>query len=207
MAEVKFTKQELRQQQIKLHQLQRYLPTLQLRKALLQAEVNNARSQYIELKQKKLEAWKILSNSAPLLSLNPHISLEKASILGKVEKGFENIAGVDVPFLTTCSFHTFDYNLYDTPAWVDALVDELRLFQTLFVKISIAEERLSILEKELREVYTRVNLFEKVLIPRCVKNIKSIKIFLGDLELAAIAQAKIAKTKILNRKLETADLL
>lgn len=207
MAEIKFTKQELRQQQIKLQQLQRYLPTLQLRKALLQAEVNNARCQQAELKEKQLDAWKILSTAAPLLSLHPHISLEKASTVNTVEKGFENIAGVDVPFLTSCTFERYEYNLYDTPPWVDALLEELRRFQTLSVKISIEAERLSILERELRDVYTRVNLFEKVLIPRCLKNIKSIKIFLGDLELAAIAQAKIAKTKIINRKLEMAGIL
>ena len=33
-----------------------------------------------------------------------------------------------------------------------------------------------------------------------MKNIKSIKIFLGDLQLAAVSQAKIAKMKILARK-------
>ncbi len=207
MAEVKFTKQELRQQQIKLHQLQRYLPTLQLRKALLQAEVTNARTQHAELKQKQFDAWKTLSNAAPLLSLDPHLSLEKASTIAKIEKGSENIAGVEVPFLTSCSFETFDYNLYDTPPWVDAFVEELRLFHTLSVKLAFSDERLLVLERELREVYTRVNLFEKVLIPRCLKNIKAIKIFLGDLELAAIAQAKIAKTKIMNRKLEMAGTL
>lgn len=207
MAEIKFTKQELRQQQIKLHQLQRYLPTLQLRKALLQSEVMNARAQHEELKQKHSDAWKTLTHAAPLLSLNPHISLEKATSLAKIEKNSENIAGVDVPYLSACSFETYDYNLYDTPPWIDAFVDELRSFRTLAVKIAVAGERLAILERELREVYTRVNLFEKVLIPRCNRNIKSIKIFLGDLELASIAQAKIAKTKIFNKKLEVANLL
>ena len=90
---------------------------------------------------------------------------------------------------------------------MDAFVEELRLFHTLSVKLAFSDERLLVLERELREVYTRVNLFEKVLIPRCLKNIKAIKIFLGDLELAAIAQAKIAKTKIMNRKLEMAGTL
>lgn len=207
MTELKLTKQELRSQQVKLVQLQRYLPTLQLRKALLQSEVTNARAQHIELKQKHGDAWKKLSHAAPLLSLNPHISLEKAITIAKIEKTIENIAGVDVPFLTSCSFESYDYDLYDTPPWVDAFVEELRAFRSLSVKISIAGERLAILERELREVYTRVNLFEKVLIPRCLKNIKTIKIFLGDIELASIAQAKIAKTKIVNKKLELAGLL
>jgi len=47
-----------------------------------------------------------------------------------------------------------------------------------------------------------VNLFEKVLIPRSQENIKKIRIFLGDQQLSAVAQAKVAKRKILLRKAE-----
>ena len=43
MAEIKLTKNELRAQQMKLSQLEKYLPTLQLKKAMLQAEVSEAR--------------------------------------------------------------------------------------------------------------------------------------------------------------------
>ncbi|EKE22261.1 MAG: hypothetical protein ACD_7C00009G0002, partial [uncultured bacterium] len=62
-------------------------------------------------------------------------------------------------------------------------------------KINVEEEKKRSLEKELKDVSIRVNLFEKILIPRTLKNIKKIKIFLGDQELAAISQAKIAKLK------------
>lgn len=203
MAELKFTKQELRQQQIKLHQLQRYLPTLQLRKALLQSEVGNAKNQKDELRAKHHDAWKTLSSASSLLALNPYISLDHATALSSIEKEMENIAGVEVPILKSCSFHPYTYDLYDTPPWLDAFVEELRAFKLLAVKISVSDDRLAILNRELRDVYIRVNLFEKVLIPRCLKNIKSIKIFLGDLELASIAQAKIAKTKINERKQAT----
>ena len=40
MTQIKYTKTELRQQQIKLTQLEKYLPTLQLKKAMLQLEIN-----------------------------------------------------------------------------------------------------------------------------------------------------------------------
>jgi V/A-type H+-transporting ATPase subunit D len=200
MAELKFTKQELRQQQIKLHQLQRYLPTLQLRKALLQSEVGNAKIQKEELRSKHHDAWKTLASASSLLALNPNISLDQATAISSIEKEIENIAGVEVPFLKSCNFRPYTYDLYDTPPWLDAFVEELRTFKMLAVKIAVADERSTILNRELRDVYIRVNLFEKVLIPRCLKNIKAIKIFLGDLELAAISQAKIAKTKIAERK-------
>ncbi len=48
MAEIKLTKNELRAQEQKLGQLEKYLPTLQLKKALLQSEVYDAR---LEIKE------------------------------------------------------------------------------------------------------------------------------------------------------------
>ena len=69
-----------------------------------------------------------------------------------------------------------------------------------WAKIKIAQEKKIALEKELREVSIRVNLFEKILIPRALKNIKKIKIFLGDQQLAAVSQAKVAKRKIEENK-------
>ena len=60
-------------------------------------------------------------------------------------------------------------------------------------------EKKRLLEQELREVSIRVNLFEKIMIPRTLQNIKKIKVFLGDQQLAAISQAKVAKRKILEK--------
>jgi V/A-type H+-transporting ATPase subunit D len=200
MAELKFTKQELRQQQIRLLQLQRYLPTLQLRKALLQVEVATAKSQRDELCQKCQEQWQVVSKVAPLIGLAMTMPIHDYARIAHIEKIHENIAGVEVPLLKTVTFDPIEYDFYDSPPWIEGFIEELQLFRSLEAKSSVAEERLSILTRELREVYIRVNLFEKVLIPRCVKNMKSIKIFLGDLQLAAISQAKIAKTKILAKK-------
>ena len=72
---------------------------------------------------------------------------------------------------------------------------------TVREKIKIARREKRGLEKELREVSIRVNLFEKILIPRALDNIKKIKIFLGDQQLAAVAQAKVSKKKILGTKM------
>ncbi len=49
MADFKLTKNELRAQQKRLAQLEKYLPTLQLKKAMLQAEVQKARLEIAEL--------------------------------------------------------------------------------------------------------------------------------------------------------------
>jgi V/A-type H+/Na+-transporting ATPase subunit D len=199
MAELKFTKFELRHQQIRLAQLERYLPTLQLRKALLQAEVIAARVSYENLQREYQAAWENISLCAPLLGLDSSIDFEKNTQPSSVVKGSENIAGVDLPTVQEVSFGTIDCDLLDTPPWLDAFVLNLRECKALAIKSTNMEERIRILAVELKQVYTRVNLFEKVLIPRCIKNIKTIKIFLGDLLLSAVSQAKIAKNKILAR--------
>ena len=60
-------------------------------------------------------------------------------------------------------------------------------------------ERRKILEKELKDVTIKVNLFDKILIPRAEANIKKIKIALDDQQLAQIANAKKAKELILKK--------
>jgi|ERR1700722_5246647 len=200
MAEVKLTKNELRTQQIRLSQLQKYLPTLQLKKAMLQADVNDVRIEILSLEETFHEMRLIVSHSSSLLSEKVGLDFTKAAKVERIEKKYENIAGVEVPILESVIFASFEYSLLTTPTWLDAVVADLRKMAIARAKVLVAEEKKAALEKELREVSIRVNLFEKNLIPRATKNIKRIKVFLGDQELAAVAQAKVAKEKIEQRK-------
>jgi len=43
------------------------------------------------------------------------------------------------------------------------------------------------------------------MIPRAIENIKKIKIFLGDQQLAAVSQAKVSKRKIIQRSMLKMD--
>ena len=84
---------------------------------------------------------------------------------------------------------------FDTPPWVDGLVAGLRRVPQHGSKCKLPKRKKEALEKELREVSIRVNLFEKILIPAALANIKKIKVFLGIMQLAAVSQAKVAKHK------------
>lgn len=204
MAEIKFTKTELRLQQTKLNQLLKYLPTLQLKKALLQAEVSETKQEIYTI-QDSLELEKSAAEEyASLFTIPIAIDLVRFSKVSDIKRRYENIAGADVPYLQSCSFEPISYDLFETPIWVEAIIAGLRTINRLQAEIDVAYEKLAILEKELRDVSIRVNLFEKILIPRCEKNIKKIKVFLGDQQLAAVSQAKVAKAKILQRKLSHA---
>lgn len=196
MAEIKLTKNELRNQQVNLAQLEKYLPTLQLKKAMLQAEVNEVRHEIERLEKDfdiKRQAVDLFSG---LLATKTTINPLKAAIIKQVHKRYENVAGVEVPYYEGVDFEEFSYSLFETPPWVDAAVVELRHLTQLREHIKVVHEQWEALEKEWREVSIRVNLFEKILIPRAADNIRKIKVFLGDQQLAAVSRAKVAKTKI-----------
>lgn len=200
MADVKLTKNELRAQQLKQSQLKKYLPTLQLKKALLQVEVNQIEGkigEYLEELERKKGVLEVSSR----LFCDPNVSglFDSIEIL-EIKKVFENIAGVECPSLEEVVFAPRKYSYFDTPLWLDAAVSQTKEMLYVREKIEVAREKKRALEKELRDVSIRVNLFEKILIPRTEANIKKIRVFLGDQQLASVAQAKVAKGKIEKRK-------
>lgn len=199
MAEVKLTKTELRMQQLKLDRLCKYLPTLQLKKAMLQMEVNQAALDIETLKGLFTIAEEKVGKYSALLTERSATDLFSAVKIREVETTRENVAGVEIPRFEKVQFEPAVYSLFDTPPWFESAILGIQDLIIDREKIRIAKEKKRALEKELREVSIRVNLFEKILIPRALENIKKIKIFLGDQQLAAVSQAKVAKKKILLR--------
>lgn len=196
MSNIKLTKNELRAQQVRLAQLQKYLPTLQLKKALLQVEVHAAKSETGRLKQKTKEALEHVEDYAKLFPEMDFPTIEHAVEIEEIKKRTENIAGVEIPIFEGVSFRPLEYHVFDSPPWMEAAILGVHQLIESECELKVQMDKLRRLQKELREVSIRVNLFEKVLIPRSQSNIKKIKVFLGDQELAAVAQAKVAKTKI-----------
>jgi V/A-type H+-transporting ATPase subunit D len=81
------------------------------------------------------------------------------------------------------------------PHWVDRVVEDLKRVVELRLRQQVERQRLRLLEAGVKKVTQRVNLFDKVLIPRARGNIKRIKIFLGDAERASVINSKLAKAK------------
>lgn len=197
MVEVKLTKTELRVHQIKLDRLQKYLPTLQLKKAMLQVEVIQAQAEIEILKGEFGIAEEKIAKFSALLTDRGVSDLFSATQIDTVEVAHENIAGVDIPVFKRVVFEPATYALFDTPLWFESAIFRIKELLIVREKVRVMEEKKRALEKELRDVSIRVNLFEKILIPRAQESIKKIKIFLGDQQLAAVSQSKVAKKKIL----------
>ncbi|MDP6490924.1 MAG: V-type ATP synthase subunit D [Kiritimatiellia bacterium] len=193
MAKIKHTKNELKAQSESLKRFERFLPMLQLKKQQLQAEIQGIDSAITEKaaeeksQRAQLEAWVALFAEPADLD----------TIIGPatVQTGEDNIAGVAIPVLQSVQMSRADYDLFDTPSWVDDALDMVQQLTELRIAREVLEEQRRRIVEELRVTSQRVNLFEKVKIPECRENIRVIKIFLGDEQTAAVARGKIAKKR------------
>ncbi|HAR63533.1 MAG TPA: V-type ATP synthase subunit D [Candidatus Margulisbacteria bacterium] len=194
MEKIKLTKNELKKQKDALKRYNQYLPTLLLKKQQLQAEIikiihsaGQVRAEKTEL-ETKLSAWvDVFSENAGIEEL-----LSVKSVITRTG----NIAGIDVPTFAGMEFEVLDYDFYGTPLWVDTGIVVLKQRMVLSVKLEILDKQLALVQDELRITTQRVNLFEKVKIPQTKDHIKKIGIYLGDVQTAAVAKGKIAKSKI-----------
>ena len=196
MAVIKLNKTELKTQKNLLAQLSKYLPTLQLKKQQLQAEVENSRNMAAAVEAEIEKRKEAAAKWATLLSRKLTLNIYQLVAVEEVLTEAENIAGVDVRVFKDIKFKPFEYSFFSTPIWLDRAFEELRALVAEREKLKIVHERFDILSEELRQTSIKVNLFEKRKIPECKENIKKISIFLGDQEIAAICNAKIAKDKL-----------
>jgi len=193
MAKIKKTKNELKTQREALERFHRFLPTLELKKQQLQKEVRRVEAALREAAQRETDAWAGLRPWVRLLDsyeeLAPHVRLQ--------EVGTEttNIAGVTVPVYAEVRFDDTAVDYYETPAWFEEAIAALRELTEVRVEQVVLEEQRGLLAEELRITSQRVNLFEKVMIPRTEENIRVIQIALGDAQTAGVVRAKIAKSK------------
>ncbi len=197
---LQFTKGALRSEELRFQQLQRYLPTLKLKKMLLQSEIDICNLNLKKMQKEFVKARLFADEVGLLLTSNSEESPVPFAEVKHVQKKYENIAGLEVPIFENVIFQDAEYALFDTPVWFDEVLSILKKVIIVHQKIVIEEERKKALAKELNDVSIRVNLFEKILIPRSEQNIRKIKIFLDDTQLSALAQAKVAKEKILKKK-------
>ena len=125
MAKIKFTKTELKRQRDQLKQFTRFLPTLQLKKQQLQLEIRLCAERIAANERKEQEAvarlaeWTMLFGDAGAASL----IAEKLRIR-KVNREYENIAGVNVPVYHSTDFELDPYDLFEE---VDALRGDAEL--------------------------------------------------------------------------------
>ena len=198
MAKIRLTKNELRKQKDELKRYQRYLPTLVLKKQQLQMEILKLHRAMEEIKKEKAYIKAQIYKWADVFTEN--VGIEKLIGLEEIRTTTGNIAGADIPVFEKVIFEEKKYDLFGTPLWVDYGIEALKQVMTLNARAVVLERQDVLVREELRITTQRVNLFEKVMIPRARENIKKIQIYLGDLSTAAVVTGKIAKEKIQKKR-------
>lgn len=194
MARLQLSKSALSREQKSLATYQKFLPSLDLKRQQLMAErakaartLENTRTRTEALRQEVREKLRMLSNSD--VDLNGLVTLTDIRI------GSENVVGTRLPTLEAIEVEVRPYALLAKPHWVDNTAALLRDMLELRIRLRLDERRSALLEKAVKTITQRVNLFDKVLIPYTRKNIKRIRISLADGEKAAVVRSKISKRK------------
>ena len=206
MAKIKLTKNELKVQKDSLKMFKRYLPTLMLKKQQLQTEIRTIDAKAKEVRQARVELEKEFDAWIAVFGEQEAFTKDMVTVKN-IKKGTGNIAGVTIPIYEGADFSRGDYDLYETPLWVDMAADRMEKALSLDLEAEVLDEQVRLLSQELRTTTQRVNLFEKVKIPEAKANIKKISVYLGDEQTAAVVRSKISKKKkITNLKVNNGTL-
>ena len=195
MAKIKLTKNELRLQKEALKMYKRYLPTLTLKKQQLQAEIRIIEANARSVRQQKADLERDFQSWIAVFSEENAFPSGIVTV-SNIRKGIGNIAGVTIPTYEGADFARGEYDLYETPLWVDIAADHLEKALSLDLEAEVLDEQVRLLQKELLATTQRVNLFEKVKIPETENNIKKISIYMADQQVSAVVRSKISKKKI-----------
>jgi V/A-type H+-transporting ATPase subunit D len=194
MARLALNKSSLSKLTRQLGTFERFLPSLDLKRKQLMAERARAQAALQHTAQAMTALRESIAGRLPMLA-NREIELADLVLLKAVRLGEENVVGTRLPVLQDMEVQRRDYGYLGMPQWVDRLCDELTRMLELHVRLAVERRRLALLEEAVRKVTQRVNLFEKVLIPRTKEHIRKIRIYLSDAERAAVVRSKIAKRK------------
>ncbi len=204
MAKIKLTKNELKVQKDALKMYRRYLPTLTLKKQQLQSEIRTIEAKAKAVRAQRDDLEKGFQDWIAVFSEESALPRDLITITN-IRKGRSNVAGVDIPTFEGADFSRGDYDLYETPLWVDIAANYVEQALSLDLEVAVLDEQVSLLETELLATSQRVNLFEKVKIPETQANIKKISVYMADQQVSAVVRSKISKRKVALRHDEASE--
>ncbi|GAA6193074.1 V-type ATP synthase subunit D [Phaeobacter gallaeciensis] len=194
MARLQLNKSALAHETTQLRSYERFLPSLDLKRQQLMAERAKARADVATLTAQVNELAQSVGKRVPMLAQDG-VDLDGLVTLQDYHVKEVNVVGVKLPELDRMVVAVRPYSPMAKPQWVDAVAQLLHDMIEARLKVSVAQQRVRIFDKAVDTVTQRVNLFEKVLIPRAKANIKKIRIFLSDEQMQAVVRSKISKRK------------
>lgn len=194
MSKLALNKSSLARESAHLAEYQRFLPSLELKRLQIMAERANAKQAVRRLDREYQQRFSEIAHSLPMMA-SGQIPLDGLVTIKSIQRGEQNLSGTRLPTFLDIDVDVKPYSLLARPHWVDPFVSGMRELLRLRAQQDIAKERFDILVDAEAVISRRVNLFEKVLIPRARRNIKKIRMALADAERDAVVRAKISKRK------------
>jgi V/A-type H+-transporting ATPase subunit D len=194
MARLNLSKAQLAKEKTNLAMYRRYLPSLDLKRQQLTAERKKTEARIAEIQAEIERRIAGIGAEIPMLA-DKDIDLKGLATPKSVRLGEINVVGQRLPSLEAIEVEIAPYGYMARPHWVDLVAERLEEVLKLRVGAQVTRRQVTLLDAAVTKVTQRVNLFDKVLIPRTKANIRRIDIALGDLERAAVVNSKIAKRK------------
>ena len=185
----------------KLAEYKRFLPSLELKRQQIVMERAKAKRDAERLRKETHTRWSRAASELPMVA-NDEVSLENLLRIDEVRIETQNLSGTKLPVLQGVTFADAAYSRLAKPHWVDPALAALRELAELSVAQDVAKQRLERLLEAEAVITRRVNLFEKVLIPRAEKTIRLVRMALADAEREAVIRAKLSKRKTAARAAE-----
>ena len=194
MARLLLSKATLSKQRQQLKAYQRYLPSLEMKRQQLMAARKQAQEAIAQLQKEQSELDRRVAEQMPMLAAY-EADLSLLCQVRQVSTRRRNIVGVWVDEIDVLEFDNQPIPLLGRPHWIAPLQRWLQSGMALRLRIDLAHRNEAAIAAALRKVTQRVNLFDKVLIPETLANIRRIRIFLDDKDREAVVTSKIAKGK------------
>jgi V/A-type H+-transporting ATPase subunit D len=192
MARLSLSKSTLTQLTRQLKTYRNFLPSLDLKRRQLLAEQEKARLALRELTDRQEALRPVVEKQIPMLGYT-HVDVRGIVRVTKTDIVEENVMGIHLPKLGGLEIKVSEYPFLGKPHWIDRLVQLLKQAMEIRINRRVMERRLELLAFAAKVVSQRVNLFEKVLIPKTEADVQRIRVYLSDSERASIVRAKIAK--------------
>ena len=118
MAKIKLTKNELKKQKDDLKRFTRYLPTLELKKKQLLAEIRQIQNVVDKLQAEVKQVDKHVNSWADVFAED--VDLNEMFQVVEIKTGVGNIAGIDIPLFEDVTFEDMEYDFL-----IDETVEDL----------------------------------------------------------------------------------
>jgi V/A-type H+-transporting ATPase subunit D len=179
MARLSLNKSTLSEQIKQLKTYRNFLPSLDLKQRQLLSEQEKARKELRELDDRVETLHPMVEKQIPMLGYT-QVDVRGIVRVTKAEIVEENVMGIRLPKLGNLEIKVSEYPFLGKPHWVDRVVQLLQQAIEIRMHRQVMERRLKLLASSAKVVSQRVNLFERVLIPKTEANIQRIRVALSD---------------------------